>query len=402
MRALAPLLLLTGCAGWLGGASSKDATQLLNELGPEAGALIMAANAGVDRRLLMDHHTHVVGLGVGDTGAFVNEQMQQGGFTHRLKFDVYASAARITDFSRADQQYVERLVELIRHAPGHGRHLILAFDKHYLPDGTPDLAHTEFYVPNDYVFALAKKHPQLVPAISVHPYRPDALAELDKWAAKGARFVKWLPNAMGMDPGAERVRPFYERMKQHGMVLLTHAGEEKAVQAEEAQALGNPLKLRLPLDVGLKVVVAHCASLGTNADLDDPKQPQVANFDLFLRLMDQPKYRGLLFGEISAMVQANRLPRPIVTLIDRPDLHDRLVNGSDYPLPAINVVVRTSALQAHGLITGYEREALDEIYDYNPLLFDFVIKRTMRSPKTGRRLPARVFQQHPELPVFGR
>ena len=30
------------------------------------------------------------------------------------------------------------------------------------------------------------------------------------------------------------------------------------------------------------------------------------NFDLFLRLMDEKRYEGLVFGEISAMTQFNR------------------------------------------------------------------------------------------------
>ena len=55
-------------------------------------------------------------------------------------------------------------------------------------------------MPNEYVFKLAEKHSELfVPNISVNPYRPDALAELEKWAMLGARVVKWLPNAIGID-----------------------------------------------------------------------------------------------------------------------------------------------------------------------------------------------------------
>jgi predicted TIM-barrel fold metal-dependent hydrolase len=59
----------------------------------------------------------------------------------------------------------------------------LAFDKHYRKDGSVNLEKTEFYVPNEYVFELAERYPELfVPNISVNPYRPDAIAELEKWA----------------------------------------------------------------------------------------------------------------------------------------------------------------------------------------------------------------------------
>ena len=44
-----------------------------------------------------------------------------------------------------------------------------------------------------------------------------------------------------------------------------------------------------------------------------------------------------------------------------------------------------------GFITSEERSALNEIYDFNPLLFDFVLKRTMRHPETKQKLPLGVY-----------
>jgi hypothetical protein len=51
----------------------------------------------------------------------------------------------------------------------------------------------------------------------------------------------------------------------------------------------------------------------------------------------------------------------------------------------------------HG-ITARERRALNEIAGVNPLLFDFVLKRTLREPVTGRGLPASVFLANPVMP----
>jgi hypothetical protein len=172
-----------------------------------------------------------------------------------------------------------------------------------------------------------------------------------------------------------------------------------ALDADEDQRLGNPLLLRRPLDHGVKVIVAHCAGLGSNPDLDDPQKRLTPNFDLFVRLMDDKRYLGLVFGEISAMTQFNRLGRPLTTILSRENLHERLVNGSDYPLPAVNVLIRTRPLVRQGYITAAERECLNEIYDYNPLLFDFVLKRTIRSPGTQKRLPASVFMTNSGLGV---
>ena len=236
-----------------------------------------------------------------------------------------------------------------------------------------------------------------LPVISLHPYRRDAVEELEKWAKAGVKYIKWLPNAMGMDPADRAIEPFYRKMKQHNMILLSHGGEELAVEAEKDQELGNPLRLRKPLDMGIRVIIAHAASLGSCADLDNGGDKKANCFDLFMRLMDEPKYQGLVFGEVSAMLQFNRMPGPFTTLLKRQDLHPRLVNGSDYPLPAINALIRTRSLASDGFITGEERTALNEIYDYNPLLFDFVLKRTMRHPETKQKLAPSVFMKNPGL-----
>jgi mannonate dehydratase len=202
---------------------------------------------------------------------------------------------------------------------------------------------------------------------------------------------------MGIDPADEGCDPFYQKMKELGLVLLSHGGEEKAVEAEEDQRLGNPLLLRRPLEHGVKVIVAHCAGLGDNEDLDDPQRKRTPNFDLFLRLMNEKRYEGLLFADISAMTQYNRCGRPLMTILKREDLHERLVNGSDYPLPAINVLIRTGSLRKLGYIATDERVWLNEIYDYNPLLFDFVLKRTLKIPGTEQRLPAALFMTNQNL-----
>jgi len=382
----------------VGGASSKPPTAIPASLSPGARTLLDGALEGLSGTLL-DHHTHIVGLGRGGTGCKVNARMQS--WAHpmdRIKFEVYASAAGISDLAKGDAQFVARLVSLIRAAPAHGRHMLLAFDQHYRKDGTVDQAKTEFYVPNDYVLGLAEKYPDcFLPAVSVHPYRKDAVPELVRCAKRGARLVKWLPNAMGMDPSDPACDPLYAVMKKHKMVLLSHSGEEQAVDAEEDQELGNPLRLRRPLDQGVQVIVAHCASLGTSRDLDFPERGRSSSFELFLRLMEVEKYRGLLFGEISAMTQFNRIGLPLTTMLDRSDLHHRLVNGSDYPLPAINILVRTRSLVAGGYISEQERGWLNELYDANPLLYDLALKRTIKAPGGVGRFPAQVFLDNPRL-----
>jgi len=386
---------------YIGGAFTRTPQELSGKISQKAADLIKRAFDDIDPQRLVDHHVHVAGLGSNGSNAFVNAKMRTWKHPfHRLKFKVYMSSAGVDDELGADAQLFQRLTDLVGNIANHGKHRLLAFDKHYRRDGSVNLEKTEFYTPNEYVFKLAERQPEMfVPNISVNPYRPDAIAELEKWAQRGARVVKWLPNAMGIDPSDPSCDAFYKKMRELDLILLSHGGEEKAVKAEEDQKLGNPLLLRRPLDHGVKVIVAHCAGLGTNEDLDSPERKQVPNFELFLRLMDEKRYEGLVFGEISAMTQFNRLGKPLSTILAREDLHERIVNGSDYPLPAINVLIRTRPLMKHGYITGSEGELLREIYQYNPLLFDFVLKRTMKLPGVERRLPASVFMTNTALGV---
>jgi predicted TIM-barrel fold metal-dependent hydrolase len=385
---------------FIGGAFSHQPEDLERKLSAKSSDLIKQAFDDIDSGKLVDHHVHIAGLGVGGTNAFVNRKMQTWRHPfHRLKLKVYMSSAGVADEDKADSQAVARLASLVRNIKGHGKHRLLAFDKNYRSDGSVNLEKTEFYVPNEYVFELAERYPELfVPNISVNPYRPDALAELEKWARRGARVVKWLPNAMGIDPSDPKCDSFYEKMKELDLILLSHGGEEKAVEAEEDQKLGNPLLLRPALDHGVKVIVAHCAGLGSNEDLDDKNRKVVDNFELFLRLMDEKRYQGLVFGEISAMTQFNRAGK-LRTMLAREDLHERLVNGSDYPLPAVNILIRTGRLVKLGYINRSEANSLKEIYDYNPLLFDFILKRTLRLPGSSKRFPASVFMTNPSLSV---
>lgn len=375
----------------LGGNFSGMPEEMESHISAGAKALIEKAFADVKPEELVDHHVHIVGVDASQ-GTTVNPKLLSWWrIIDHAKTAVYLSGSAVSDIEEANSQYIERLLNLIKADKHHGKYHILAFDHNYNDDGTINYAKSEFYTSNEYVMKLAKQYPDIfVPVISVHPYRKDAIEELTKYAKQGVRWIKWLPNAQNIDASSQRLDEYYRTMKKYNMVLLTHTGEEKAVHAEEDQRFGSPLLFRKPLDMGVKVVMAHCASLGKNEDLDNPGK-KASSFDLFLRMMDNSKYEGLLYGEISAMTQFNRLPKPLLTLLERADLHHRLVNGSDYPLPSINVVIQTRSLVKYGMITKEERKYLNEIYSYNPLLFDYVLKRTIRHPKTGNGFDKAVF-----------
>ena len=353
-----------------------------------------------------DYHTHILGMNTELNGTFVNEGWQSpwSGLIHYIQFEVYKSSAAITDVDQADAQYLARLKDLIQHMPHSGKFGIMAFDYFHDEQGQPDPLLSTFHVPNDYVMKIVRESPDMFfPIISLHPYRTDATTLLQQYGEQGVRFVKWLPNAMGIHPASktmnDKLEAYYGIMHRYDMVLISHTGDEKATEAEEFQNLGNPLFLRKPLDMGVKVVMAHVASLGECLEEDATICPTGTPYiDVAIKMLEDPRYKKLLFADISALTQDNRKDN-LNKVLANTDIHSQLINGSDYPLPAVNIVIQTRTLKSSGYITAEEREALNEIYDYNPLLFDFVLKRTLRHTETGMQFPPSVFVEHPLLPT---
>jgi len=282
----------------------------------------------------------------------------------------------MTSEKTADRDYVERLLTLHRAANPTGKLVLMAFEQAVGENGAPRPELSSFYTPNTYVLQLAARHDDVLACVSIHPYRPDALERLDAAAEAGAVALKWLPSAMRIDPASPRCERFYRRLVELGLPLITHGGQEYAVDAAHGQSLGDPLRLRMALDLGVRVVVAHCASLGTFEG-----EPA---FDRFMRLFVDPRYDANLFGDISALTQINRSAGPLRELLAAPELHHRLVNGSDYPLPALRVLFSTARWQVAGLLDAERRRLCNEIAVVNPLLFDFVLKRSLAYESEGR------------------
>lgn len=391
-------LLATGCDF-----SLRDGVfnACLAELPPDLRAhpLIAAAWRGLDAGKVWDTHCHVFGDGASGSGLWVNPRMEQ--LWHPREYvqrGFYVNASCLDESGgRADASFVTRLLAQAQAmAPGF-RALLFAFDWARDDAGAPLQERSTFHVPDDYVAGLAAKHPSHFEwAASIHPYDPRALDRLDAAAARGARAIKWLPSAQNIDPGDARCDRYFAKLALLMMPLITHAGDERAVHGF-GEHLGNPLRLRRPLDAGVRVVVAHCASLGGAQDTDHGGAgPTLPNFELFARLMDDPRYRANLSGDISAITQGNRMD-VVAPLLARPDWHDRLLNGSDYPLPGVVPLIPLQALVDRHLIDASALEPLRRLREVNVLLFDFVLKRSLAS--NGKRFAPSVFET---APFFGR
>jgi mannonate dehydratase len=354
--------------------------------------LIAAAWQGLDANQFWDCHAHLLGLGDSGGGAWVNPDMRE--LSHpilRAQYAFFLNAACVDESQQVDRDYVSRLLAYQAGLASGTRLMLLAFDYAYDSDGRRLAEDSHFHVPNSYARDVARRHPgRFEWTASIHPYREDAVSALEEAARDGARAVKWLPASMNIDPASPRCDAFYETLVRLGLPLLSHAGLERAVHVPEAQKLGNPLRLRRPLEHGVRVIVAHCASLGDGEDRDaGAGASHLANFALFARLMDEPRYEGLLFGDISAMTQLNRIGPALDTVLERDDWHDRLINGSDYPLPGVFPLFSMTTMVNRGYLDERESDTIRAIRPHNPLLFDFVLKRTIRH--AGKRFARNVF-----------
>ena len=344
-------------------------------------ALIQTAWQDIDPTRYWDCHVHLVGDGEPGSDAWINPQARS--LLHPLQYaqrQFYLNAACVADSERRSDAYIERLLALHGDFPAGARFMLLAFDQHYDERGERVVKFSPVYTSNEYAARVAHAYPQAFEWIaSVHPYRADCVPALEWAAVHGARAVKWLPNAMGMDPASPLCDRFYQAMARLKLPLLSHAGDEQAVPGGAADDLGNPLRLRRPLDQGVRVIVAHCGALGRGIDLDrGPDAPSAPNFELFARLMVESKYKGLLFGDISAMTQNNYDAAGLIAILTRADWHARLVNGSDYPLPGVMPLISVRHLVRAGLLDEAAAPVLTEVRRYNPILFDFLLKRSLR------------------------
>jgi len=198
------------------------------------------------------------------------------------------------------------------------RAVVLAIDSFHDDAGQADPGRTVLCVRNDEVAALCRRHPHLLFGASVHPYRPDALIELERVAAQGACLVKWIPSAQNIVVDDARCIPFYEKLAELKLPLLSHTGIEHTLGAL-SNDLNHPRRLKLPLARGVIVIAAHC---GTRLFLYERSQ-----FAAWCRLaLDHER----CFGDTGAF----GLPLhggPLRRILADPVLGQRLLHGSDFP-----------------------------------------------------------------------
>jgi hypothetical protein len=310
---------------------------------------------------ILDMHCHTAGLGAGGSGCFVSEQLRNS-----YKFRLYLKAFGVTADelqARGDGLVVARISESLKASHRVDRAVILALDGVVDQHGDLDRSRTEIYVPNEFLAGEVAKHPNLLWGASVNPYRPDALARLDWAKAHGAVLVKWLPSIQQIDPADERLIPFYCKLVELQLPLLSHTGNEHSF-TQATDELCDPDRLRLPLQTGVTVIAAHAATTG--------KFHGERSLDRLARLMAQ--YPNL-YADISSLTQINK-SGDLGLVLKRPEFRHRLLYGTDYPL--INMPVLVAAWHFPFRLSVRQMWAVSAIH--NPWDRDVALKQALGVP----------------------
>jgi uncharacterized protein len=304
---------------------------------------------------MIDGHVHLLGTGAGGTGCRLRRRR-----SHRMleAFMLREMGLRAADLDGDfDHRYVERLLALVRDA-GLSRILILAQEDVYDDAGRPRPDVAASFVPNDYVLDLARRHPEFVPAVSIHPARPDALEELERCLAGGAAMMKCLPNCQNIDPARPQYRRFWERMAEARLPLLAHTGGERVLPVVRPD-LADPRVLRAPLEIGVTVIAAHGGTVGGS---------RTGFFPVFREMLARyPR----LYGDVSGLAFPGKI-RAVPAMLDA-DVVSRLIHGSDFPVP-----VQPLWAWLGGAITGENYTRIRRIR--NPLARDIAWKRAAGFP----------------------
>ena len=279
---------------------------------------IISANEALENMTITDWHVHVAGLGYGNSGNFINVEMR-----NNFRFKFFLKWMDVTEEELkqyGDQIVVKKLNDKIEKSRYIDHAVILALDG-VIDKNTKQLdkASTQFYVDNDFVAQETNKYPKLLFGASINPERENSLELLEKVHSQGAVLIKWIPSIMHFDPADKKFEPFYRKMAELNLVLLTHTGMEKSFPNTN-DALADPHRLELALNSGVKVIAAHIATTGKSEGQD--------NFERILPMFARfPN----LYTDISSLTQINKLGY-LAKALKQPGLTERMIYGTDWPL----------------------------------------------------------------------
>ena len=273
-------------------------------------------------KTLIDCHVHLAALPDGDNGCYISPKMLKSPL---FRFLLWKYSLKPDRPREANQKYVDDLLLELRASRHVQKAVLLGMDGYYGSNGAIDLAHTDLLVGNDYVLKTAQTYPnEFLAGVSINPQRRDAVEEVHRCADAGAVLVKVLPNAQQFDPANPQYTSFYRALAERKLPFLSHVGYEFSLIGKD-QSVGDPDRLRLALDQGTTVIAGHACSYG------------LMFYEKFLpTFQDLAKRYPHFYADISALTLPNRL-RMLLHLRRYPEIHERLLFGTDYPLSVFHI-----------------------------------------------------------------
>jgi predicted TIM-barrel fold metal-dependent hydrolase len=263
--------------------------------------------------MIIDCHVHVSALTPG-------HGMMSAKLLDSIAFRFMQRRLNLPGRDAATERALEaKLAETIDGAEKLDAAVILAFDAVHTDDGAIDLSKTHLYVTNDYVIELAARHPKMLFGASVHPYRKDAVAELERCAKAGAVLVKWLPLTQDFNPADQKCFPFYDALAHLKIPLLSHTGFEQSLPTIRPD-VADPMLLQPAIDRGVTIIAAHCGTKSTPWNQD-----YLPNWCKLAREHEH------FYGDTSALNLPTR-SYAYKTVTKDPVLRSKLVHGSDWPI----------------------------------------------------------------------
>jgi len=271
---------------------------------------------------MIDCHVHLAALPEGNNGCYVSSRLLRSPL---FRFLIRKHGLDVNNPRAANQKYVDDLLDELRQSRHVGKAVLLGMDGVYDNSGNPNQSATDLLVGNDYVLQLAHRFPEtFLAGVSINPQRRGAIEELHRCADEGATLVKVLPNTQQFDPANARFRAFYRAMAQRRVPLLSHVGYEFSLIGKD-QSVGDPNRLRVPLEEGVTVIAAHACSYGL-----------MIYEKFYPTLLELIETYPNFYADISALTLPNRF-RMLLRLRECPEVHRRLLFGTDYPLSVFHL-----------------------------------------------------------------
>lgn len=265
----------------------------------------------------IDVHVHLAGQGTEDSGCWVSPL-----FTRRPTYKLLRMRHRPKNEAAADAEWTADVADRVRNSELDYA-VALGFDGVYDAQGRLDEARSQMVVPAAWVFEACRRHPELLPGPSLNPHRADALERLEECVEGGAVLIKWLPATHGIDPAERSLVPFYRRLAETGIPILTHSGGSEQTFAQVAPEMKDLERIRLPLEMGVRMIVAHTAAPVTYAR--DPDQVPL--------LREMLEAFPHLWVDNSGISNPSRFPH-LPRFAQDAQLVARTLHGSDFPVPS--------------------------------------------------------------------